>query len=71
VTHVETKYLILTNNGYDDTSVHYCNSKEELTGALRSKDYFHYSFPIQEIEVYEVACELTQTELLDIRGEGQ
>tara|TARA_B110000908_G_scaffold147875_1_gene179961 strand:+ start:346 stop:561 length:216 start_codon:yes stop_codon:yes gene_type:complete len=71
MTHVETKYLILTDNGYDATNVHYCDSKEELTRALRSKDYMHYSFPIQDVEVYEVACELTPTELLDIRGEGQ
>ena len=66
-----SKYLILTDNGYDDTTVHYCDSKEELTGALRSKDYLHYSFRIQEIEVYEVACELTPKELLDMRGKQQ
>ena len=31
-----SKYLMLTDNGYDATSVHYYDSKEELTGALRS-----------------------------------
>ena len=66
-----TKYLILTDNGYDATSVHYCDSKEELASALRSTDYMHFSFPIQEIEVYEVARELTPTELLDIRGDAK
>ena len=66
-----SKYLMLTDNGYDATSVHYYDSKEELTGALRSSDYLHYSFPIQQIEVYEVARELTPKELLDMRGEKQ
>ena len=60
------KYLILRDNGYDATDVHYCDSKEELSSALRSKDYMHYSFPIHDIEVYEVARELTSKELLEI-----
>jgi hypothetical protein len=68
---METKYLILTDNGYDGTSVHYCYSEEELTKALRSKDYMRYNFPIQDVEVYEVARELPPTELLDMRGDAK
>tara|TARA_R110000787_G_scaffold71774_1_gene159827 strand:- start:185 stop:391 length:207 start_codon:yes stop_codon:yes gene_type:complete len=68
---MKTKYLILTDNGYDGTNVNYCDSKKELRAALRAKDYGGFAFPIQEIEVYEVFGELTLAELLDIRGEKQ
>lgn len=68
-TMTDTKYLILADSGYDETSYYHCDSAEELTRALKSKDYFRYNFPIHEIEVYEVARELTQKELLDMRGE--
>ena len=62
-----SEYLILKYNSYDGPSIHYCDSKEELASALRSKDFMHYSFPLQDVEVYEVARELTSKELLDIR----
>ncbi len=65
---MEVKYLILKENGYDGWSVNYCDSKKKLNQALQSTDYVHFSFPIEEIEVYEVTRELTTKELLEIKG---
>jgi len=65
---MSVKYLILKDDGYDGYSVNYCDSKKELGAALQATDYFHFSFPIEDIEVYEVTRELTPTELLDIKG---
>jgi len=65
---MSVKYLILKDDGYDGCSVNYCDSKKELGLALWATDYFHFSFPIEDIEVYEVTRELTTEELLEIRG---
>ena len=41
----------------------YCESYAELERMLKSTDGYHSSFPVDEIEVYEVARELPVTEL--------
>jgi hypothetical protein len=63
-----TEYIIISDNYIDGSNVNYCDSEAELAGALRSLDGNHFSFPINNIEVFEVTRELTPQELLDIRG---
>ena len=63
-------YLIIAENGYDASNVMHCESYAELERMLKSTDGYHSSFPVDEIEVYEVARELPVTELQRIKSKG-
>ena len=63
-------YLIITENGYDGSRVMYCESYAELECMLKSTDWNPSSFPVDEIEVYEVTRELPVTELLRLKEKG-